>query len=81
MYCRRCGVQVQSLFCSGCGIKVHRSPQCLPSTTFTNEEDIIRNYFTRGFEYKNILEFLSRYHGLHLSLRTLKRRLVDYDIK
>ena len=40
-----------------------------------NEEDLINFYFNDGFTYKEIRLFLSKYHGIVLSERTLKRRL------
>ena len=43
-----------------------------------SEREIIEYYFHKGFEYKNIVLFLQRYHGIRLSERTLKRRLKDF---
>ena len=34
-----------------------------------------------GFEYDTIVSFLERFHGIHISLSTLKRRLRDYGLK
>ena len=38
-------------------------------------ESLIRRYFCLGFTYLEILVFLSKYHGIELSLRQLKRLL------
>ena len=54
----------------------------------TNEEDIIRFYFYRGFNYEEILKFLQKYHDKEMSLSTLKRirnyglqrRNIEYDL-
>ncbi|CAB4014554.1 Hypothetical predicted protein [Paramuricea clavata] len=46
-----------------------------------SEREIIEYYFHKGFEYKNIVLFLQRYHGIRLSERTLKRRLKDFGLK
>ena len=37
-------------------------------------------YFFQGFEYKDILRFLSQYHGISISKSTLQRRLKSYDL-
>ena len=46
-----------------------------------SEREIIEYYFHKGFEYKNIVLFLQRYHGIRLSERTLKRTLKDFGLK
>ena len=53
-----------------------------------NEEGLIRYYFYRGFEYKEIVLYLSKNHGIHMSISTfkqvkrysLRRQLPDYNI-
>jgi len=44
------------------------------------DREIIERYFWAGFKYKSIIRFLSDYHGLHISTRTLRRRLADYGL-
>ena len=39
-----------------------------------------RYYFIRGFEYMEIIQFLSKYHGKSISERTLHRRLREYGL-
>ena len=46
-----------------------------------DEKDIIQCYFNRGFTYEVILHFLQKYHGLSISLRTLKRKLNKFGFK
>ena len=46
----------------------------------TNEEDIIRFYFYRGFNYEEILKFFQKYDK-EMSLSTLKRRIRDYGLQ
>ena len=63
--CEAChrNVALDDRFCYHCGEK-------LPT------EDLqIKYYFSQGYEYSVILEFLCRFHGATMSLRTLKNRL------
>ncbi|XP_066935846.1 uncharacterized protein [Clytia hemisphaerica] len=46
-----------------------------------DEEEILRSYFNQGFEYKEILGFLSKYHGITISYSTLLRKLNGYGLK
>ena len=39
-----------------------------------------KSYFFQSFEYKDILRFLSQYHGISISKSTLQRRLKSYDV-
>ena len=48
--------------------------------THLNEEQAIRHYFKFGFEHNVILKFLSRYHGITISARTLCYRLKEYGL-
>ena len=53
-------------------------------------EELIRNYFYKGFTYEEICQFLSEYHDKEMSLSTLKRHIkqlglqrrnAEYDIE
>ena len=46
-----------------------------------DERSLIRNYFHLVYENEVILQFLVDYHGIKMSLSTLKRRLLDYGLK
>ena len=46
-----------------------------------SEEDLIGKYFKYGYNYQTICLFLEKFHGTETSLRTLKRRLVQYVLK
>ena len=46
-----------------------------------SQKNIIETYFLAGFVYDTIVTFLERFHGIHISLSTLKRRLRDYGFK
>ena len=46
-----------------------------------DEREVIHNYFNLGYESEVILQFLAEYHGIRISLSTLKRRLRDYGLK
>ena len=39
----------------------------------TDVRELIEYYFNCGYSYAVILEFLGKYHGMSISLRTLKR--------
>lgn len=43
--------------------------------------EIITRYFHTGYPNEIIREFLSEYHGITMSLRTLKRRLCDFGLQ
>ena len=45
-----------------------------------NEEQAIRHYFHSGFQHNVILQFLSRYHGITMSSRTLCYRLKQFGL-
>ena len=40
-----------------------------------SEESLLRYYFFRGFEYKEIILLLPKNHNIEMSLNTLKRRI------
>ena len=45
------------------------------------EREIITHYFHLGYPNEIIREFLSNYHDITMSLRTLKRRLRDFGLR
>ena len=45
------------------------------------EESIISNYFSRGCTYEVITEFLAKFHGITMSVRTLKNRLKQLNLR
>lgn len=56
-------VSINDNFCGLCGAQL----SC--------ETTAIKHYFKQGYEYNVIIEFLSKFHGISMSLRTLKNRL------
>ncbi len=44
------------------------------------EEILIKEYYQLGHQYDVIARFLNMYHGIHISLRTVKRRLKSYEL-
>ena len=66
MLCASCGAIVQILFsfCPSCGSNnlrnIHRKDM----------DELLRYYFQKGFSYKNILLFLSKYHDTEMCMRT-----------
>lgn len=57
-------------------------PKYLPSMRNGNQDRnyLIKEYFRLGFNYTEILFFLALYHGVHLSLRHLKKILVSQGL-
>ena len=45
------------------------------------EQTLIAAYFRKGFEYNSIIAFLSKFHGISMSLRTLNSRLETYGLR
>lgn len=41
---------------------------------YKSKKEMLKTYVNEGYPYKSILLFLSLYHGIKWSLRTLKRR-------
>ena len=46
-----------------------------------SEKELIEGYFHQGYQNGAILEFLSVYHNIAISLSTLKRRLRAYGLR
>ena len=44
------------------------------------ERDIIQRYFHLGYKYELITQLLKNQHNIEMSVRTLKRRLHDYQL-
>ena len=44
-------------------------------------DELLRYYFQKGFSYKNILLFLSKYHNTEMSMRSLQQQLHDMGLK
>lgn len=70
---------------SFCGYVIHIHPRSesgiAPSVPGNlNEEEAIRYYFHRGFEYKVILKLLSKYRGVSMSSRILSYHLNELDL-
>ena len=46
-----------------------------------DEEGAIRDYFRKGLTYDEMLAVLDKYHGIEMSVVTLKRRIKEYGLK
>ena len=55
--------------------------RAMKSWEMADERSLIQNYFHLGYENEVILQFLVDYHGIKMSVSTLKRRLRDYGLK
>lgn len=80
MFCYRCGREFNDgeLFCTQCGTQKRNDDSSFP--TFTTEREAVTHYFRRGFRYDTVISFLHEYHGISMSVRTLKRRLREYGL-
>ena len=56
-------VALDDNFCCSCG------------TELCHETIAIKYYFKQGYEYNTIVEFLCKFHGISMCVRTLKNRL------
>ncbi len=87
MFCPFCGSELPNVedlfqFCPFCGSELpnaaNQPVQDVEAVFLGNKiscEELITRYFRQGFVYEKILLFLSNYHGIHMSLRTLKAKL------
>lgn len=77
--------------CSHCGSVLKFSynycPQCGAEERGNNqhqnydEREVISAYFRKGHEYSRIVELLEKEHNVTMSVRTLKNRLNQYNLK
>ena len=56
-------------YCSFCGKPIDK------------EELLLKYYFRQGYEYNVIILFLSKFHGIEMSLRTLKNRYKSLGLR
>ena len=78
MYCHSCGSHqaTDTNFCGVCGTRKRHSDV----QAETNQEELIKSYFLYGFDYQTICMFLEKFHGITISLRTLKWRLAGHRL-
>ena len=64
-------------YCPQCG------SECISDNTNDecDERAIITRYFRKGFEYERIVELLGKEHQIAMSIKTLKNRLREYNLK
>ena len=72
---------VDHCFCAKCGCRkrITKDRDCLKYSS--NEKDILTYYFYASYTYEAITKFLSNYHDVSVSIRTLKRRFSEYGLK
>ena len=86
MFCYQCGEGLEEDFhnCPQCGIKQdidQPSYRILLADDGVSEKEAIEAYFYSGFSYEAIINFLSKYNGIVMSMSTLKRKLSLYNLK
>ena len=89
----QCGPSVEDHFnfCVTCGARVTRHTPTDPvvpsqstadtSNVPSNEKRLIENYFYSGYEYNVIVHLLGKFHGIFISLSTLKRQMKIYRLR
>jgi hypothetical protein len=65
------------------GINPNAKPLVFIEILDGNDEqrNYIEYYFHLGYKYEDIVNLLNIYHGISMSVRTLKRRLLQYDLR
>ena len=83
MFCYNCGanLNVNHRFCAKCGCRKRLTKDRDSLKYSSNEKDILTYYFYAGYTYEAITKFLSNYHDVSMSIRTLKRRFSEYGLK
>ena len=76
MFCSSCGVicEPDSNFCHACGCRVAED-------AINNIDEVITDYFYRGFQYSAIIGLLKKHHRVDIHVRTLKRKLKELGLK
>ena len=81
MFCQICGRQQNDgIFCTNCGVKLFRLPTFTVPSFNQSDKELILHYHKTGLRYKSIVLLLEKYHGIEVSIRTLKRRLNEYGV-
>jgi hypothetical protein len=44
-------------------------------------DEILKDYFVKGFLYQKILQLLEKFHGINISMRILQQRLHSLGLK
>ena len=44
-------------------------------------DELLKDYFVKGFSYQKILQLLTKKHGINTSMRTLQQRLYNLGLK
>lgn len=69
------------MYCSLCGVNEVPESICNKCLAEQDVEKIIKHYFHRGYPYEAIVGLLKKKEGLHMCVRTLKRRLKSLGLK
>ena len=73
-----------TFFCLQCGVNIERgylSHTLTLGNRSLSEHEIIESCFYSGFEYESILQFLSKFHAIKMSMSTLKQRLKMFGLQ
>ena len=62
-------ISVDSKFCAFCGVPID------------SLDSLVTQYFRKGFQYESIVQFLSKFNGINISLPTLKSKSRELNLK
>lgn len=82
MFCTSCGVVCieEANFCHECGSRINVVVDNFEYNR-DNIDNIIEEYFYRGYRYRDIVGLLAKHHGVQIHVRTLKRKLKELGLK
>ena len=79
-YCCSCETAIlpEANYCHECGSRIINQRN---GDFENNLPNIIGSYFNRGYQYTEIVGLLEKYHGVTITLRTLKRKLREHSLR
>ena len=75
MFCSSCGGEFPTTanFCHQCGQQLTLSQVLNTAASSVDKEELLKEYFHRGYPYAAIVSLLEKRHGVRMHVRTLKR--------
>ena len=63
--------------CHQCGQQLKLSQVLNTAASSVDKEELLKEYFHRGYPYAAIVSLLEKRHGIRMHVRTLKRKLKE----